>query len=73
MFRRSVIPGRTDWDDLMRADWRARTKAFDDGLSEAIVESESRGEFGFSEDETERASGLVVQPSAPGNAGERWS
>ena len=31
----------------MRADWCARTKHFDDGWSDGIVESESRGEFEF--------------------------
>jgi hypothetical protein len=73
MTQHPVFPRWPDGDDWMRVDWRSRTKAFDDGLSKAIVESESRGEFGFSEDETERVRGLVVQPGAPGNAGERVS
>ena len=40
---------RLDGDDSMRTIWRAGKKHFDDGHFYAIAESQSRGEFHFSE------------------------
>jgi hypothetical protein len=56
MSRRSVIPRRADRETGCGQMGATEQKQFDDGQSDAIVECQSRGKVGFSEDETERVS-----------------